>query len=129
MKVNISNHGDKKGIYGNELNEPHGLAVDPNNDVFISSYYGTIKKFDADGGFLLSFAEADPVDGAVYIHAISDDKWGNVYAMVRGIEGFGGQFEKSGDDVYSIKKFNNNGRFRMRHKIVSWCTFRELGGC
>lgn len=101
----------QKGIYGNELNEPHGLVVDPNNDVFVSSYYGTIKKFDGDGEYLFSFAEADPANGAVYIHAISDDKWGNIYAMVRGMGGFGGQFENSGDDVYSIKKYNNNGDF------------------
>ncbi len=94
-----------------DFNAPHALVVDPNNDVFVSGYYSTIQKFDANGKFLFSFAEAEPPGGAVYIHAISDDKWGNVYSMVRGMRGYGGQFEVSKERIYSIEKHNNNGDF------------------
>jgi len=101
----------ERGIYGNELNEPHGLAMGPNNDLFVSSYYGTIKKFNANGRFLFGFAEANPPQGFVYIHSITGDKWGNVYGMVRGMSGFGGQLESAGELVYSVAKYNNNGDF------------------
>lgn len=105
----------KEGIYGNELNEPHGLVIDPNDDVFLSSYYGTIKKFDTSGNYLFSFADANPPNGAVNIHSISGDRWGNVYSIVRVLEGedteLGNQDYRSRDNIFNIEKFNNNGNF------------------
>lgn len=101
----------KDGILKSDLNAPHGLVVDPNNDVFISGYYGGLQKFNPEGKFLFSFADANPPNGSVYIHAASGDKYGNVYAMVRGMRGYGGQFEVSREKIFSIEKHNNNGDF------------------
>jgi len=90
---------------------PHGLSVDPNNDVFISDYFGNMLKFDKDGRFLRLFFQADPPDGSVYIHSMSDDKWGNAYAMVRSSRGYGGEVEVSNKSKASVLKFNNNGDY------------------
>lgn len=118
MRVNIYTHeGEfvkswgRDGPYLEDFNAPHGLVVDPNDDVFTSSYYGTLKKFDADGDFLFVFNEPDPPEGSVYVHTISGDHWGNVYAMVRGSRGYGGEIEVSKGKVVSMEKFNNNGDF------------------
>ena len=89
----------------------HGLSVDPNNDVFISDYYGNMLKFDKDGRFLRRFFQADPPDGSVYIHSMSDDRWGNAYAMVRSSRGYGGEVEVSNKSKASVLKFNNNGDY------------------
>lgn len=116
MRVNIYKHDGefiksfgKDGPANDEFNAPHGLVVDPNDDVFISSYYGSIKKFDSEGNYLETITETDPPDGSVYIHTITGDKWGNVYAMVRGMKGYGGKVEISKGKVVSMEKFNNNG--------------------
>ncbi len=116
MRVNIyTNEGKfvkswgKDGPYRQDFNAPHGLYVDPNDDVFISTYYGDLKKFDVDGDFLYKCNESEPPEGSVYIHSISGDRWGNVYAMVRGSRGYGGQVEVSEGKVFSMEKFNNNG--------------------
>lgn len=87
----------------------NGLYVDANDDVFISSYYGANKKFDINGHFLYQCNESEPPEGSVYIHSISGDQWGNVYAMVRGSRGYGGQVEVTEGKVLSMEKFNNNG--------------------
>lgn len=124
----------EKGIYANQLNEPHGLVIDPNDDVFVSGYYGTIKQFDSEGNFINSFAEASPPSGAVYIHAISTDKFGNIYSMTRGIDGFGGQFEKNRDSIFSIEKYNNNGDFicginlSVENHSEVWAIVDEIDG-
>ena len=116
MRVNIYTHeGEfvkswgKDGPYRQDFNAPHGLVIDANDDVFISSYYGAVKKFDSDGHFLFQCNESEPPEGSVYIHTISGDRWGNVYAMVRGSRGYGGQVEVTEGKVYSMEKFNNNG--------------------
>ena len=118
MRVNIYTHeGEfvkswgRDGPYRQDFNAPHGLFVDPNDDVFISSYYGAIKKFDADGHFLFQCNESEPPEGSVYVHSISGDRWGNVYAMVRGSRGYGGEVEVTKGKVVSMEKFNNNGDF------------------
>ncbi len=118
MRVNIYTHDGEfvkswgqDGPYRMDFNAPHGLVVDPNDDVFISSYYGTLQKFDGDGHFLFVFNESDPPEGSVYIHTISGDRWGNVYAMVRGSRGYGGEVEVSKGKVVSMEKFNNNGDY------------------
>ena len=99
------------GPYREDFNASHGLIVDPNDDVFISGYYGALQKFDKDGRYLKTVFESDPPDGSVYIHSIADDKWGNVYAMVRGSRGYGGEVEVNTGKVVSMEKFNNNGDF------------------
>ncbi len=118
MRVNIYTHeGEfikswgRDGPYRQDFNAPHGLYVDPNDDVFISSYYGAIQKFDADGHFLFQCNESEPPEGSVYVHSISGDHWGNVYAMVRGSRGYGGEVEVTKGKVVSMEKFNNNGDF------------------
>lgn len=99
------------GPYREDFNASHGLIVDPNDDVFISGYYGALQKFDKDGRFLKTAFESDPPDGSVYIHSIADDKWGNVYAMVRGSRGYGGEVEATTGKVVSMEKYNNNGDY------------------
>jgi DNA-binding beta-propeller fold protein YncE len=118
MRVNIYTKGGefvkswgKDGPYREDFNASHGLIVDPNDDVFISGYYGALQKFDKDGRFLKTAFESDPPDGSVYIHSIADDKWGNVYAMVRGSRGYGGEIEVTEGKVVSMEKYNNNGDY------------------
>lgn len=118
MRVNIyTQEGEfvkswgQDGPYREDFNASHGLIVDPNDDVFISGYYGALQKFDKDGRYLKTIFESDPPDGSVYIHSIADDKWGNVYAMVRGSRGYGGEVEVSTGKVVSMEKYNNNGDF------------------
>jgi len=106
----IKSWGDDES-YRWYFDAPHGLSVDPNNDVFISDYYGNMLKFDKDGRFLRKFFEADPPDSSVYIHSMSDDKWGNAYAMVRSSRGYGGEVEVSNKSVASVLKFNDNGDY------------------
>ena len=55
--------------------------------------------------------ESNPPEGSVYIHSITDDQWGNIYAMVRGSRGYGGEVEVTEGKVVSMRKFNNNGDF------------------
>ena len=118
MKVNIyTREGEfvktwgRDGPYLEDFNAPHGLVVDANDDIFTSSYYGALKKFDTDGHFLFNCFESDPPEGSVYIHSIAGDHWGNVYAMVRGSRGYGGEVEVTEGKVVSMEKFNNNGDF------------------
>jgi hypothetical protein len=118
MRVNIYTHeGEFMKSWGDDesyrwyFDASHGLSVDPNNDVFISDYYGNMLKFDKDGRFLRKFFQADPPDGSVYIHSMSDDKWGNAYAMVRSSRGYGGEVEVDNKSEASVLKFNNNGDY------------------
>ncbi|MEZ5106672.1 MAG: NHL repeat-containing protein [Draconibacterium sp.] len=118
VRVDIYSHGGEfikswgeDESYRWYFDAPHGLSVDPNNDVFISDYYGNMLKFDKDGRFLRKFFQADPPDGSVYIHSMSDDKWGNAYAMVRSSRGYGGEVEVDNKSEASVLKFNNNGDY------------------
>ncbi len=98
---------DGRGV--DEFNAPHGLVIDPNGELFIPDYYATCRKFTNDGGYLFSFAHADPPEGAVYIHSSAGDQWGNIYLMVRGMRGYGGAIERRTETLPSIMKYNNNG--------------------
>ncbi len=118
MRINIYTHeGEfikswgRDGPYREDFNSSHGLVIDPNDDVFIAGYYGSMQKFDQDGTLLKIVMESDPPEGSVYVHSIADDKWGNVYAMVRGSRGYGGEVEVSKGKVVSMEKFNNNGDY------------------
>jgi streptogramin lyase len=94
-------HWGKPGLQLGEFNAPHGLMVDPSDDVFVSNYFGPTQKFDPNGNLLFAFAYADPPDGPVGFHSISGDRWGNVYVTVR----------------RGIVKYNNNGDY-----ITAWRT-------
>lgn len=117
-RINIYSHeGEfinswgRDGPYREDFNSAHGITVGPNDDVFVAEYYGSIKKFDKDGALLKIVMESNPPEGSVYVHSLSDDKWGNVYAMVRGSRGYGGEVEVTKGRVVSMEKFNNNGDF------------------
>ena len=118
MRVNIYKHSGefikswgKDGPDPGNFNAPHGIVIDRNDDVFVSGYYSTVQKFTAYGDFLFAFAHADPPDGAVYIHSITGDRWGNLYLMVRGMRGYGGKIEDIEGKTVSIMKYNNNGDY------------------
>lgn len=100
------------GLYPGELNAPHGLYIDPSGDVFISGYYGPVQKFTAEGKFLTAFGPGEPPDGPVHFHAISGDRWGNVYVTVRNLG--------TRPNAVSVRKYNNNGDL-----ITSWSLSRE----
>ncbi|HPA45361.1 MAG TPA: NHL repeat-containing protein [bacterium] len=118
MRVNVYTHDGcflrtwgRDGPDIQDFNAPHGLVIDPNDDVFVSNYYGTIQKFTPEGEFLYQVTRADPPDGSVYVHSICGDRWGNLYAMVRGQRGFGGEVEVSKGKLVSLEKYNNNGDY------------------
>ena len=94
-----------------KLKTPHSIAVDGNDDVFISDYFGTVQKFTIDGEYLYSFVNETHTAGSAFIHTICCDRWGNVYLMVRGIKGFEGTFEESKERTFYIVKYNNSGDF------------------
>lgn len=94
-----------------KLESPHGIGTDPNHDVFVSDYLGTVHKFTLDGQHLFSFNNKNHKTGSAFIHSMCCDFWGNVYLMVRGINGFVGTFEESDDRTYYIVKYNNHGDF------------------
>jgi hypothetical protein len=100
-----------QGPHVGKLITPHGIGVDPNFDIFISDYFGTVQKFSLDGEYILSFVNNNHSKGSAFIHTMCCDLWGNVYLMVRGIKGFEGTFEESKDRTYYIVKYNNHGDF------------------
>jgi DNA-binding beta-propeller fold protein YncE len=122
-RVNVYSHSGtflyswgERGLKTGQFNAPHGLVVDPSDDVFISNFYGPTQKFDAEGNFLFEFAHGDPFDGPVHFHSAAGDRWGNVYLIVRR-EGY------EADEAKKVKivKYNNNGDF-----ITGW-RFAEPG--
>ena len=106
----------KPGLKIGTFNAPHGLVVDPSDDVFVSNYYGPIQKFDPNGNLLFAFAYADPPDGPVGYHSIAGDQWGNIYVTVAGMEYTGDMPETAGQaEKIHIAKYNNNGDY-----ITGW---------
>ncbi|MHC4482772.1 MAG: NHL repeat-containing protein [Planctomycetota bacterium] len=111
--VNVYSHSGEflyswgqPGLKIGTFNAPHGLVVDPSDDVFVSSFYGPTQKFDPNGNLLFAFAYADPPDGPVGCHSIAGDRWGNVYMTA--------QATRQGKKVH-IAKYNNNGDY-----ITAW---------
>ena len=104
----------QKGAFPGELNVPHGLTIDPNDDVFVANYFGPCQKFSSDGHLILDFLYPNPPDGPIYITDISSDRWGNVYMIVKGNQKsdneFGAVVDEQGNPVH-IMKYNNNGVF------------------
>jgi len=132
MRVNVYDHSGNflymfsEGLtYENmnpcEFNAPHGISVDPSGDIFVNSYYGPTQKFTPGGAVLFDFAHADPPDGPVFFHNHTIDRWGDVYLMVRTLEGYQGAIESGEGKKISIMKFNNHGDF-----ISSW-SFSDPG--
>ena len=66
-----------------ELNAPHGIYIDPNDEIFIIGYYGPTQKFTADGRYLLSFAPGDPPDHAVSFQFVAGDRSGRFGGFLR----------------------------------------------
>ena len=111
--VNVYSHSGeflyswgKPGLKTGTFNAPHGLTVDPTDDVFVSNYFGPIQKFDPNGNLLFAFAYADPPDGPIGYHGIAGDRWGNVYVTAPATH--------QGKKVH-ILKYNNNGDY-----ITAW---------
>ncbi len=104
----------RKGSFPGELNVPCGITTDPNNDVFVASYFGPCQKFTPDGHFISGFLYPNPPDGTIYINDIASDIYGNVYAIVKGSQKPDGDYnvvkDGHGNPVHIIK-FNNNGDF------------------
>ena len=121
MRVNVYEHsGDfihsigKKGGKTGEFNVPRGLVLDDNNDLFVLNYFGPCQKLTSDGHFIMDFAFANPPDGPIYYTDIANDRWGNIYLIVKGDRKSRGNFDtlhdEEGNPVH-IKKYNNNGDF------------------
>lgn len=134
MRVNVYDAADKflfsfgkDGPNADEFNAPHGLYLDPNDDVFVNSYYGPTKKFDSEGRYLFTFAHGDPPEGSVYFHSMTGDRWGNAYLTVRTKAGYNGAVESNAGRKVSIAKYNNNGdfvcniRMSVPEHTESWC--------
>jgi hypothetical protein len=135
MRVNVYDSSDKflfsfgkDGPNTDEFNAPHGLYLDPNDDVFVNSYYGPTKKFDSEGRYLFTFAHGDPPEGSTYFHSLTGDRWGNAYLTVRTKAGYDGAVESNVGRKVSIAKYNNNGdfvcniRMSVPEHTESWCT-------
>jgi sugar lactone lactonase YvrE len=99
----------REGINARELNGPRGIAVDPNDELFVLSYYGPCEKRNADGEVVLQFAEPDPVDGPLYFHDVVCDAWGNVYLATRGAGGSDEKLRDDGDERARIYKYDGEG--------------------
>jgi len=140
MRVSVYEHGGKflfsfgkDGPHTDEFNAPHGLYLDPNDDVFVNSYYGPTKKFDSEGRYLFTFAHGDPPEGSIYFHSMTGDRWGNVYLTVRTKAGYDGAVESNVGRKVSIAKYNNNGDFvcnmsmSVPEHTESWCTVDKDG--
>jgi len=74
----LSSWGHQGALPG-DLNAPHAIYIDPNDEIFVTGYYGPTQKFTADGHFLAAFAYADPPDHATSFQSICGDRWGDVY--------------------------------------------------
>ena len=72
-----------EGTLPGYLNAPHGLYIDPNDEMFVISYYGPTQKFTAGGHYLQSFAYANPPDHPISFQSVCGDAWGNVLVPMR----------------------------------------------
>lgn len=90
-----------QGAQSPQFNAPHAVATDRNGDVFVVEFSGRCQKFTSDGRHLFTFA-----DQAGTYHAMTSDRWGDVYLMAREPE-FGA----------CIVKYNNNGAFVTRFRL------------
>jgi len=101
------------------LTMPHGLTVTPNDAIFVSDYFGTIQKFSTAGKYILSFRNIVHTEGSAFVHTIASDPKGDLYLMVRGIEGFKGTYEEAPVENRSfyIARYSNDGEHLQTIKI------------
>jgi hypothetical protein len=121
IRVSVFEHsGDfvqtisRKGALPGELNMPYGLAIDPNDDLFVASYFGPCQKFTPDGHFLKGFSFPNPPGGPIYLFDVACDRWGDVYVIVKGAQSLDGEYAEVKDaegNRVDIVKYNNNGDF------------------
>jgi hypothetical protein len=106
---------DRPGALPGDLNAPHALYIDPNDEMFVVGYYGPTQKFTADGHFLTAFAYADPPREVLSFQSICGDRWGDVYVPM-GRQG--------------LAKFSNTGDFLgwvVKGHAVQWAAVKQDG--
>ncbi|MBS1827918.1 MAG: hypothetical protein JST93_21595 [Acidobacteria bacterium] len=72
----------RKGDQTGEFHEAHGLGILPNGDLIVSSYWGPVQRFTADGKFLFEFAPAG-FRNWIHFHSMTTDREGNTYLAAR----------------------------------------------
>jgi hypothetical protein len=110
----LSSWGHQGALPG-DLNAPHAIYIDPNDEIFVTGYYGPTQKFTAQGHFLTAFAYADPPDHELSFQSICGDRWGDVYVPL-GRDG--------------LAKFSNTGDFLgwvVKGHAVHWATVTQDG--
>jgi DNA-binding beta-propeller fold protein YncE len=74
-----------RGAGPGEFRTPHGIAVDPNGNIFVCEWSGgRCQKFTPEGVHLQTFAVL-PRDGEQIYHAMTCDRYGNVYLVTKGV--------------------------------------------
>jgi len=71
-----------QGALPGDLNAPHAIYIDPNDEIFVTGYYGPTQKFTAEGHFLTAFAYADPTERNPSFQSVCGDRWGDVYVPI-----------------------------------------------
>ena len=100
---------DKAGVMPGQFAEPYGVVIDRSGDVYVPNHYGPCQKFSAKGEYLFAFAEPDPPKGVVNITAITGDRWGNVYLVVRDSAGIPLNSVNPEPKSVRIMKYNSSG--------------------
>ena len=116
MRVTIYAHDgtfiemwQRNGSRIGDFNEPYGVIIDRNSDVFVPGYYGPCQKFTSKGELLFAFAQPDPPDGPVAFTSAATDRWGNVYLAVRNTAGLVNNSVDPEPKPARILKYNNSG--------------------
>ena len=94
--------------YGNgQLNNPEGVGVDNNGNVFVANYGGnTISKFNSNGLSVLGFGSSGSSNGQFnHPDGVATDSSGNIFVV---------DTVTYGSNNGSIEKFDNNGNFMTR---------------
>ncbi|HUT73258.1 MAG TPA: NHL repeat-containing protein [Armatimonadota bacterium] len=74
-----------RGAGPGEFKAAHGIAVDPNGNIFVCEWVGgRCQKFTPEGVHLQTFAVL-PRDGERAYHAMTCDRYGNVYLATKGV--------------------------------------------
>ena len=91
-----------KGTADGEFWHPHGVAVGPSGEVFVTDWSPRIQKFDSEGKLLETWGSRGSGHGELwYSHGIAVDPSGNVFV--------------ADADNHRIQEFDSEGRF-----LASW---------